>query len=195
MCFFSLLRRSFNSTGEGFIFPLDVHAVVACFDPRLLTSVSGECSPPLCACPLHPPLARPLSACCRVSQPKHNQLDHWQPLCTCNIIVPVMKSAPAPEGELCRVFWHGEQPDLPLYKRAAPLGLNHRRMRRLLLGGKGWLIVFKKKEKKIFHHRHPRRSRELLLQLLFAFLFLLMVNVKMPPPWAPRAPNINHMCH
>lgn len=37
-----------------------------------------------------------------------------------------MKSAPAPEGELRRVFWHGEQLDLQIYKSAAPPGLNHR---------------------------------------------------------------------
>lgn len=71
--------------------------------------------------------SRPLSSpSCRVSQPEQNQLEHWQPRCTCNIIVPVMKSALAPRGELRRVFWHGDQLDLQIYKSAAPPGLNHR---------------------------------------------------------------------
>lgn len=89
---------------------------------RLLTSVPG--GPPsylLCASP--PPTHSP---CCRVSQPKHKQLERWQPLYTCNIIVPVMKSAPAPEGERRRFFWQGDQPDLPLYNSTTPSGLNHR---------------------------------------------------------------------
>lgn len=84
---------------------------------RLPTSVSGEASP------LARPLAPSLSPRCRVSQPEQNQLERWQPRCTCNMIVPVMKSAPAPRGELRRVFWHA---DLQIYKSAAPPGLNHR---------------------------------------------------------------------
>lgn len=123
--------------------------------------------------PLSLALSPSLSPCCRVSQPEQNQLERWQPRCTCNIIVPVMKSAPAPQGELRRVFWHA---DLQIYKSAAPPGLNHRldgasaawRPRRVANCAK----KKKKKEEKKNLLQQPRWSGELLLQLLlWGFFF------------------------
>lgn len=112
---------------------------------------------PSAVCPL-PPSSLPR---CRVSQPKQNQLDRWQTLCTCNIIVPVMKSASTPEGELRRVFWHRHQLDLQVYKSSAPPGLNHRLDEASAAWRQRVANCVEQKERE-----SSRCSGELLLQLL-----------------------------